>query len=128
VSKRFEQYKKKEDDVSYIDLKAGELLFKEGDASRSIFIVQQGQLRIFRDSYVGKVELGLVGERQIVGEMAFISESPRSATVEAVVDTRVIELDTKLFNTYIKSQPPWLKLMIESLVFRVRSANDKLIY
>ena len=63
-----------------VDLKAGDVLFREGDDANAMYIVKSGSLRILSGSTVYET----VRAGGIVGEMAIIDEDlPRSATVIA---------------------------------------------
>lgn len=114
--------------VKYRELSAGEVLFNKGDKADYLCVVQKGELSVYIEKDGKRIELATIGERRVVGEMAFFdAKSERSATVEAKTDSQVIELTIAGFHEYLAKQPPWLKIMVESLVTNLRAANQKLM-
>ncbi len=113
--------------VTTIDLKTGEVLFREGEKSKSVFVVISGRLRVSVTTSSGRKEIGQLGPNQLVGEMALFSEEPRVATVEAAMPTTVYELDTFNFEVYFKQQPDWLKILIKALIAKIKIANEKVL-
>jgi len=68
---------------------AREVLFREGDPGDSLFLIVQGSVRIIK----GEIPVAQLSEPgQCVGEMALITDEPRSATVETVAATRLLEI------------------------------------
>lgn len=115
------------DPVRLRTLKVGANLFQQGDSGKAVFVVVKGELLVSRrEKKTGKkIVLAKIKERQIVGEMAFFDDGPRSASVEALKDSEVLELNTKHFESYLRKQPLWLRLFIESLVAKIRATNLK---
>src|SRR5687767_9630477 len=67
---------------------AGEELFAEGDLGDALYLVIEGKVRVHKESR----QIAELGERESVGEMAILDASPRSATVTAATDVRVLKL------------------------------------
>lgn len=71
----------------------GAAVCQEGDSGDSIFIVSHGKVGIFRVNASGaKIFITELKEGDFFGEFGFFSNSRRTATVEAVVDTEVLEI------------------------------------
>ena len=71
----------------------GAAVCQEGDSGDSIFIVSHGKVWIFRVNASGaKIFITELKEGDFFGEFGFFSNSRRTATVEAVVDTEVLEI------------------------------------
>ena len=70
-------------------LSAGEKLFEKGDPGRCMYIIVSGRVRV----HDGDQILNDLGERDIVGEMAVLESAPRSASVTAIEETRLLRLD-----------------------------------
>lgn len=109
-----------------LNLKAGERLFKEGDISSSIYVLKQGKLAIYKEHSEGRNIIAEVSGRQLVGEMAFLNGQIRSASVEAIDDSEVIELKLGDPEKFIKEQPFWLGMILETLISRVKEMSEKL--
>ena len=114
--------------VKFKTLKTDQLLFAEGETGESIFIVNSGKLGVFRWDLVTrkKVKLSEVGEHQIVGEMALLDKGARSASVQALEPSEVLELATSELEEYLAKQPVWLKVLFQSLASRLRATNQKI--
>lgn len=77
---------------------AGEVLFREDEAADAMVIIERGEVSITKRSLGGEdVRVAYVGDGSVIGEMALIVSSPRSASVEAVSETRVYRLDARAF-------------------------------
>ena len=99
---------------------AGEVLFSEGEAGDLMFAVVEGALHL---SVNGRV-VDEVGPGQIVGEMALIDQSPRSATAIAAVESKVAPVDRKRFVFLVQEHPTFALLVMELMAERLRRANS----
>ncbi len=71
------------------EIKAGELIFKEGEFGEVAFLVVSGEVEIFRSSGNQERVLATVGRGEIIGEMSLIDSQPRVASARALSDTQV---------------------------------------
>src|SRR5262245_33165433 len=70
---------------------AGEVVFREGDASDTCYIVRDGHARAIRKHAGGRtITLATFGAGDIFGELALFEDERRSATVEATEPTSVV--------------------------------------
>ncbi|MBI2893450.1 MAG: cyclic nucleotide-binding domain-containing protein [Deltaproteobacteria bacterium] len=80
--------------VRLVRLRPGELAIREGEPGTSFFVVARGQVRVFRhDRLGGEIDLARLAEGSIFGEMALVSASPRTASVQADGDVDLLELN-----------------------------------
>lgn len=107
-------------------LNKGELLFKEGDNSRAMYFIKRGMIRIFKSKGKSNVEIETLRAGQILGELAFIDGNPRSASCEAISNCELVEISGPTFNTTLQQMPDWLKLLLKTIVGRLRQAGIKL--
>jgi CRP-like cAMP-binding protein len=108
-----------------VDFKKGDVLFKEGDNSKDLYIIQEGIVRVFRQSDGGQIlPLALIHAGGFVGEMSFFDGKPRSATADAITDVRALKLESAKLEKEIKRLPSWVMVMVRGLADRVREAND----
>jgi ActR/RegA family two-component response regulator len=102
-------------------LRAGETLIQEGDSSQQIYIVKKGLLRATRrDSSGAPRLLGEIHEGEFVGEMAYFNEEARMATVVAVQDSELIEIQPAVFEKVIYQRPSWAKILFSTLAKRLK--------
>jgi len=100
-------------------LQSGETLFRKGDAARSIYVVLSGNVRIAD----GNIVYEQVAAGGIVGEMALIDHAPRSATVTAVTDCAVAEIDEKRFLFLVQQTPSFALNVMRVMSTRLRRMN-----
>ena len=106
-------------------LKKGDILIKEGEHSNSMFWVQSGTIRLFKRKGQGFVELGVVHSGEVVGELSFLDNQPRSASVESLQPCDIVEIPRGKFEEFMNAQPSWMKSLIQTLVKRLRVTNNR---
>jgi CRP/FNR family cyclic AMP-dependent transcriptional regulator len=108
-------------------LKAGEVLFNEGEFADSLFIIQKGQIRLYKPKGKGFVELAVLRTGEVIGEMAYFDEDgsgrKRSCSASAVTTVEIIEISFAAFGKTMHSLNPWFKTIINTLVNRLRKTN-----
>jgi CRP-like cAMP-binding protein len=107
-------------------LKDGEVLFRAGEKADSMYIVRKGALKVYFLKGNEEVQLALLSDGAIVGEMAFFDQKPRSAHVKALAQTEVTEISRSDFDKLLTQIPKWLVTMMQSLSGRLRTTNEKL--
>lgn len=70
-------------------LKGGQVLIEQGAQDRTLYFVESGGLSAHYQDDKGRVRMALVGAGSVVGEGAFFSHQPRSATVQASGPSRL---------------------------------------
>jgi len=100
----------------------GEVLFFPGDAADICYIVKKGQIEIFvYDKDGNSIVIDVMREGDIIGDMALIMNSDRTAGARAVVTSELYCLTKRSLMEIIKKRPEFaVKLM---LVFRERLKN-----
>ena len=105
-------------------LMSGEVLFKEGDPSDSLYIVISGRLRVISRAAEDQSEriVADLGHGEIVGEMGLVCDEPRSATVVAIRDTNLVKLTEGGLNQLAAScAQPIYSAIIRQLASRLRN-------
>jgi CRP-like cAMP-binding protein len=108
---------------------AGGVIIKEGEAGNRFFLVAQGSVRVCRRfGEPDEVELARLGERDFFGEMCILETLPRSATVQAVVDTTLYSLTSMTFYHLYQSMPDQYSILLlniaRDLSRRLRHLDD----
>lgn len=108
-------------------LKPGEAIFNDGDPADSLFIIQKGQIRLFKPKGKGFVELAVLRAGEVIGEMAYFDEDgsgrKRSCSAAALTNVEVIEISFVAFAKTMQSLNPWFKTIINTLATRLRRTN-----
>jgi len=85
--------------LDWMQVNAGQVLWRPQDTSDSFYIVINGRLRAITESETGEVTIvGEYGQGDPVGELDVITSSPRRNTVHAIRDTELIRMPQTLFN------------------------------
>jgi Flavoprotein/Cyclic nucleotide-binding domain len=113
--------------MTRIKLGIGDVLFREGDPGTHLYFVESGQLRVLKHVGGRDVTVGAVGAKSIVGEMAFLGEGVRSATVVADKPTEVVEVDLDGVRGYLRSQPMWLRVLIQNVIDHLRRLDEETV-
>lgn len=104
--------------------KAGELIFREGDAEDTMYFIKEGKVEISKKMGDAEQVLAYLGPNDFFGEMALFSKSPRSASAKAVKQTTVIAFNKKQFMTLLKTRGEIVLKIIEVLIQRLKESND----
>lgn len=86
-------------------LASGQVLFKQGAADRTLYMIESGNLSVHYEDEQGEVRLAIVGAGSAVGEGSFFSRAPRSATVQAGMATRLWCLSPLRFGELSNRRP-----------------------
>lgn len=83
-----------------------EVVIREGDVDDSMFIVSSGRVKVTKTSETGgEIVLAHLGDGAFFGEMALLSEAPRSASVIAEEETVLFEVSRQVVAEVTKSFP-----------------------
>jgi CRP-like cAMP-binding protein len=106
-------------------IKKGELLFREGEGWGSMYLISKGLIRVFKKKGEQQIELDTLRPGQIIGEMSFLDQQPRSASAEAIMDTEVVEISQAVYQNTFQSIPEWVKVLLKATVARLRATTVK---
>ena len=82
------------------------IIFRQGDPGDSLYIINTGRVRVYRQSDEGvEVDLAQLGPKQSFGEMALLTGQPRSAYVEALEETHLTVLRKDQFDRILGEHP-----------------------
>ena len=106
---------------------AGEVVFREGDASDTCYVIRTGHARAVIEHPDGRsITLARFGPGDIFGELAMLSGEPRSATVEMLEDAEAIAILGPDMRRLLREHPDISIKLIAALGQRLREANDRL--
>lgn len=109
-----------------------DIVVKEGELGDSLFFIEEGELRV-----TGRVDLGKnkhiqpgIGDLKaglIFGESCLHKSLPRIATVTAIIEAQVLEINGKQLNNYFESNPTqgylFYKELFDILIGRLNRSN-----
>lgn len=101
---------------AYVPFKPGQVIFKEGDFGDVMYVLMEGLV----DVVVKEKVVGTFEPIEILGEMAVIDAGPRSATVVAKSDCKLIGVNQKRFQFLVQQKPQFALHIMRILVERIR--------
>jgi CRP/FNR family transcriptional regulator len=105
----------------------GQIVFREGDASDTCYIVRSGRARAVREHPDGRtITLATFGSGDIFGELAMFEDELRSATVEAVQLTNVVAVLGPDMRRLMVEHPEISMRLVVALGRRLRETNERL--
>jgi CRP/FNR family transcriptional regulator, cyclic AMP receptor protein len=107
-------------------IKKGDILFRQGDASDCAFLVRSGEFEVWREIGTNSVLLGHVRKGEWLGEMGVMESRGRSATVRACDGGEVEVLTAQQFLERVSTDPALARDLILRLSIRLRDIEDKL--
>lgn len=80
-------------------------IFEEGDRARSMFVVRAGTVTVRRAGEKQDVNLIQLGPGTHLGEMPFVNDEPRSASVVALERSELLEIGYDDLRSYLDKNP-----------------------
>jgi len=106
--------------VEWLDLDAGAQLFAQGDAPDAVYFVLSGRLQATRVDHSGaNVVVGDIGRGELVGEMAPLQQTARTATVNALRDSTLGRVGSDVFESLLKRHPALALGVVRHLLLRL---------
>jgi len=108
-----------------VHTQAGDAVIAEGDPGDGLYVLLSGRLRVSVSTNPGGAERVLhdLGRGAVIGEIALLSDRPRSATVRAVRDSDLLLLRTASFKALIEQNPGFLAQMARLLIERLLAVD-----
>jgi predicted acylesterase/phospholipase RssA/CRP-like cAMP-binding protein len=106
-----------------VHIAAGHVLMTQGDIADGLYIVVSGRLRLSVETGGFERVLHDVGRGSIVGELALLSDRPRSATVRAQRDSDLLLLRASSFADLVHEKPAVLWQVVRLLTDRLLLVN-----
>ncbi|MGA1795213.1 MAG: ATP-binding protein [bacterium] len=97
-----------------------EILIQEGSMDNAMYLILSGELLVYK----GIRNIAVLGPGAFLGEMSLIESKPRSATIKALTQSLLMEIDECHFNKYLASESKALVEMVKTLSSRIRSDLD----
>ncbi len=108
--------------------RSGELVVTKGDPGASMFVVVSGALSIFLPTAGDgePVRLKELHSGEYFGEFAIFDDKPRSASVEALTETVLLELTRQELMAQLSRSPAIALAIMSELSNRIRATNELL--
>ncbi|MDP2226604.1 MAG: cyclic nucleotide-binding domain-containing protein [Moraxellaceae bacterium] len=104
---------------------AGDIVFRQGDDPDYLYLIRSGSVTVSQEVGGRDVVLSYVSAGNYVGEMALLNDTPRTATVQATIQTEMLLLDAVTFKRVLAQNPEWRAVMGSRLLERVKSNVER---
>ena len=108
---------RKESDT--LQLAPGDFLFHEGDKGDKMYVLLEGEMEIL----LGDLVLETARPGALIGEMALIDESQRTANAVAKAACRLAQIDRRRFHFLVQQTPHFATHVMKTLADRLRHMN-----
>lgn len=95
---------------------AGEAIVRQGDSANSLFVILSGEAAVTLDNAEG--QLARLGVSDVFGEMSLLTGEPRTATVTALADCDLLEIDAEGFRRVLLAHPSALERVTTAALSR----------
>ncbi len=101
------------------EVRAGETIIRKGDIGDHMYIIAGGEMRV----HDGDRTIAILGEREVVGELALLDSEPRNASVTATQDSLLLKLNQDAFFELVADYPDVVRGIIRVLTRRLRTMS-----
>jgi CRP-like cAMP-binding protein len=103
----------------------GDIIIREGDSGNTFFQLLEGNVAVYKNYGEGdEVQVAVIEPGQYFGEMAVIETYPRSSTVVATGDVKVVEIPAEALNEYFTQNPDKILAIMEVFGSRIKKMTD----
>ena len=112
------------DRTRLVEYKKGELVYREGDSADAFYIISSGRVRVFTRTAQGEERtLTVLHNGDSFGEISLLIGETHSATIQALNDALILQLQKKDFEEVINRIPSLVLYLSRSLSRRLRTSN-----
>lgn len=104
---------------------AGDVIVREGEPGAAAYILVEGACEIRRDAGGHEETVQRIGPGHVFGEMAILTQGPRTATVVATEPTTVLVVTAQELEQELAALKPWMATLLKSLAGRFRAADTQ---
>jgi len=101
----------------------GDIIIRQGERADYVFHMSSGAAEVLVDN----VTVGRIGEGEIFGAMAALTEADRSATVRAKTTCSVVKVPKEQFTELIKSNPATIHRLLIDMANSIVNLNEQLV-
>ena len=106
-------------ETDYFVVPSGEYIFHEGAPADSMYVIIEGTAEI----RVGGRVVEVSGSGRLIGEMALIDNGPRTATVRALTQCKLLPIDKQRFHSLVTEDPQFATHVMKVMAGRLRQTD-----
>lgn len=101
-----------------------EIIFLEGEASKYLYIIRHGKVRLVKEADNRLISLTVLKQKEFLGEIGIFDESIMNNTAIALEETELIKVEKKDIRNFLANSPQWVNKIMLTLSDRLKSANE----
>ncbi|MBI5495237.1 MAG: cyclic nucleotide-binding domain-containing protein [Deltaproteobacteria bacterium] len=110
-----------------VQFPVGTCVVKEGTPGDAMYVILRGSVKVTVDDMGGEKQVATLGAGSFFGEMAVVTDAPRSASVTAQADLEVLVFDKAHVTAILKSQPTAREALAKMGMRRSEDTLEKLM-
>lgn len=103
---------------------AQEVVFQWGDPGESAYVIEEGCVEVLTGVGLEQRRIAILTEGAMFGEVALLDRQPRTASVRALVPTRLIRIDRSHVEELLSRSDSVIQYLLQLLLARFRSTHD----
>ncbi|MFP4098031.1 MAG: EAL domain-containing protein [Alphaproteobacteria bacterium] len=105
----------------------GDVIMRQGEVGKNAYIVESGKVEIVITSPSGDEHIiGTRGPCAMIGEMSLIDNAPRTATIRAVEECKVLEITKNDFSRRLNNADPVIRMATQVIMTRYRDTLNRI--
>jgi NTE family protein/lysophospholipid hydrolase len=110
--------------MTWLCLRRGQVLCRQGDPSNSFFVVINGRLQVIIQDVQGiSRQVAEVSQGESIGEMGVCTGQPRSATIIASRDSELVQFSKEAYDEFTTRYPQLMRHLMKLLIGRLQRVN-----
>ncbi len=111
--------------VIHNNVQPGKQIIKEGEAGSSVYVLTRGAVGVYTAAGGKRIDLAILQPSDFFGEIAFLTGKPRTATVETVQESDLLEVPEADLADLISQRPRIREVLQKHYEQRVQSTLEK---
>jgi CRP-like cAMP-binding protein len=105
---------------------AGQELFHQGDVGDAMYVILAGSADVLLETPNGQIRVAELRKNSFVGDIAILSDVPRTATIKAREPLTTLKISKDMFYRLVAEFPQMAIEMMRELAHRLEDTNQKL--
>jgi CRP-like cAMP-binding protein len=110
-----------------VDKYKGTHLFREGDPSEVCYIIEQGEVELYRSSTTGRSVVGRIGSGAVVGDIAMFQGQPYLSSAKAINNVQAIRLEKDVLVPLLLARPVLAMRWLVNGLAQLEATQQRLI-